>query len=439
METTSLSAGAAAPAFSPRLTRRAALAGGVGTLIEYYDFSVYGFLTVTIAPLFFPNANSTASMLSALAVFASGYLVRPLGGIFFGWLGDRSGRRVPLVATVLGMGVCSGLLGALPTFASAGVLAPLLLVVLRLAGGFCAGGEIGGAATYIAESTPPRRRGFFGSFTPFGSTFGFAVAAMVVGIVSSAATSASMSSWAWRLPFLLCLPLAVLCLLARARLEDTPEFTRQVAEGGQAKRPPLLEVLRTRPLSVLRVIGLAVATNGTGYIGLTYVSVYLIKTLHFPANQVYWLSAAVIALACLTMPLTGLLSDRWGRRKVLVTGLVGYLVVAYPVLAVMGGAGNLFVIGLVYLVYMVLNGFLQVPAFPLFTELFPGRIRYTGVALGFNLGTILAGGTAPYVATLLVAKTGDHESPAFWVIGVAVVGLISLVGLRETANTRLPQ
>lgn len=400
---------------------------------------MYGFLTVTIAPLFFPNANSTASMLSALAVFASGYLVRPLGGIFFGWLGDRSGRRVPLVATVLGMGVCSGLLGALPTFASAGVLAPLLLVVLRLAGGFCAGGEIGGAATYIAESTPPRRRGFFGSFTPFGSTFGFAVAAMVVGIVSSAATSASMSSWAWRLPFLLCLPLAVLCLLARARLEDTPEFTRQVAEGGQAKRPPLLEVLRTRPLSVLRVIGLAVATNGTGYIGLTYVSVYLIKTLHFPANQVYWLSAAVIALACLTMPLTGLLSDRWGRRKVLVTGLVGYLVVAYPVLAVMGGAGNLFVIGLVYLVYMVLNGFLQVPAFPLFTELFPGRIRYTGVALGFNLGTILAGGTAPYVATLLVAKTGDHESPAFWVIGVAVVGLISLVGLRETANTRLPQ
>src|SRR5690606_7638283 len=294
----------AVPTFSPRLTRRAALAGGVGTLIEYYDFSVYGFLAVTIAPLFFPNSDSTASMLAALAVFASGYIVRPLGGVFFGWLGDRYGRRAPLVATIVGMGVCSGLIGVLPTYESVGVLAPVLLVLLRLVSGFCAGGEVGGAATYIAESTPPHRRGFFGSFTPFGSTFGFAVAAMVVAVFTSAVGSDGMTEWWWRMPFLLCLPLALLCLWARARLEDTPEFTKTKKEGRQAKWP-LIQVLRDHPVAVLRVIGVAVATNGTGYIGLTYMNIYLIDDLGFPADQVSWLSAGVIALACLTMPLVG--------------------------------------------------------------------------------------------------------------------------------------
>jgi len=427
----------AVPTFSPRLTRRAALAGGVGTLIEYYDFSVYGFLAVTLAPLFFPNSDSTASMLAALAVFASGYIVRPLGGVFFGWLGDRYGRRAPLVATIVGMGVCSGLIGVLPTYESVGVLAPVLLVLLRLVSGFCAGGEVGGAATYIAESTPPHRRGFFGSFTPFGSTFGFAVAAMVVAVFTSAVGSDGMTEWWWRMPFLLCLPLALLCLWARARLEDTPEFTKTKKEGRQAKWP-LIQVLRDHPVAVLRVIGVAVATNGTGYIGLTYMNIYLIDDLGFPADQVSWLSAGVIALACLTMPLVGLLSDRAGRRKVIATGVVGYLAISYPVLALMESTSSMMVIGVLYLAFMVLNALLQVPAFPMFTELFGGSTRYTGVALGFNLGTILAGGTAPYMATWLVQQTGDNQAPAFWVMGAALIGLLSLIRLKETANTALP-
>lgn len=428
----------AVPTFSPRLTRRAALAGGVGTLIEYYDFSVYGFLAVTIAPLFFPNSDSTASMLAALAVFASGYVVRPLGGVFFGWLGDRYGRRAPLVATIVGMGLCSGLIGVLPTYESIGVIAPVLLVLLRLISGFCAGGEIGGAATYIAESTPPDRRGFFGSFTPFGSTFGFATAATVVAVVTSTVGTDTMTGWGWRLPFLLCFPLALLCLWARARLEDTPEFTKTKKEGRQAKWP-LLQVLRNNPVAVLRVIGVAVATNGTGYIGLTYMNIYLIDDLGYPAADVSWLSAGVIALACFTMPFVGLLSDRWGRRKVIATGVVGYLLVSYPVLALMESANSLLFVGVLYLAFMVLNALLQVPAFPMFTELFGGSTRYTGVALGFNLGTILAGGTAPYIATLLVQQTGDRQSPAFWVMGAALIGLLSLIKLRETANTALPR
>jgi len=417
--------------------RRAAIAGGVGTLIEYYDFSVYGFLAVTIAPLFFPSGDPAAAMLATLAVFGSGYLVRPLGGVFFGWLGDRSGRRTALVATVLGMGVCSALLGLIPTYATAGLLAPVLLVAVRLAGGFMAGGEIGGAATYIAESAPPRRRGLFGSFTPMGSTSGFAVAAAVTGVVTGLTSGDQMASWGWRIPFLLCIPLALLSLYARVKLDDTPEFAA-MTDQAEAVRNPLLGVVRERPVSVLRVIGLAIATNGSGYIGLTYMSVYLINDLKFDADAVYWLSALVIVLACLTMPVVGMLTDRFGRRPVLVAGLIGYVLLSYPLLAIMGTTSALVLVGAAYFVFMALNAVLQVPAFPMFTELFPRRIRYTGVALGFNIGTIIAGGTAPYIAAQLVHLTGNEQTPALWVIGVSAVGLLSLLGLRETSNQRLP-
>lgn len=423
-----------------RRTRRVVLAGGIGTLIEYYDYGVYGFLAVTMAPLFFPGANPTASLLSALAVFAAAYFFRPIGGIFFGWLGDRSGRKVALAATVISMGVFSSLIGLLPTYGKVGIIAPVLITLCRLASGLSAGGEIGGAATYIAESVPRRRRNFFGAFVPCGANFGFAVAATIVGITTALTTSAQMSSWGWRIPFLVCVPLTGICLYARLKLEETLEFKR-AAEGGERVKWPVLVVLRTRWVSALRVFALAVATNGTSYIGLTYISIYLINDVGFSSKRVYWLLAGVIAVACLCMPLIGWLADTWGRRKVVLVGLIGYMLLTYPLVAVMDSASTLLVVGGLYLLYMLLNAFVQVPAFAMFPQLFPRAIRYSGVALGFNMGAILAGGTAPYVATLLVSKTGDEKSPAFWVMGVAAIGLLSILRLHETkkgATVRQP-
>ncbi|CCQ13955.1 Proline/betaine transporter [Rhodococcus sp. AW25M09] len=417
--------------------RRAALAGGVGTLIEYYDFAVYGFLAVVIAPLFFPSTSPGVSILATLAVFGVAYIARPLGGIFFGRLGDRKGRRHALVITVVCMGVACGILGLLPTHSSVGVLAPILLVTIRLAQGFSAGGEIGGAATYIAESAPPNRRGFFGSFTPVGSTLGFAVAAAVVGVVALITTDEQMSSWGWRIPFLLALPLAFVCLRVRLKLEDTPEFEEMAAKNDVVKSP-LSDVVKKQPLSVLRVVGIAIAMNGSGYIGLTYFSVYLINDLGFSKDSVYWTSAIAIALACATFPLSGLLTDRFGRKPVLLFGYVAYVIIALPVFMILGATSSILVVGVVYFVYMVLNGMVQVPAFPLFTELFPRSVRYTGVSLGFNIGTIAAGGTAPYVAAQLVESTGNAMSPAYWVIGVCVIGVATVLTIRETGRDSLP-
>ncbi|MBM9463678.1 MFS transporter [Aeromicrobium sp. YIM 150415] len=435
-ETTS-STPTATPAVSESTARRAAIAGGVGTLIEYYDFSVYAFLALTIGPLFFPSERPAVSLLLTLAVFGSAYVMRPLGGWFFGRLGDRTGRRRALVVTVVAMGVCCALLGMLPTYAQVGILAPILLVLIRLAQGFSAGGEIGGAATYIAESSPAGRRGIYGSLTPIGSTLGFAVAATVVGLVSQLTTSEQMSAWGWRIPFLVSIPLAALCLWARVKLEDTPEF-EEMADQAEVVRSPLLQVVREHPISVLRVIGIAIAMNGTGYIGLTYFNIYLVD-VGFPQQSVYWTSAIAIALACASFPIAGILTDRFGRRPVLLGAYAAYLVIAWPAFAIMGATGSLVVVALVYIVYMMFNGLAQVPAFPQFTELFPRQVRYTGVALGFNIGTIIAGGSAPYIAAQLVETTGSSMAPAYWVMAVAAVGIVTVLTMRETGKSALPK
>lgn len=404
-------------------TRRAALAGSVGTLIEYYDFSLYGYMAVIVAPLFFPSTDPVVSLLSALAVFGTAYLVRPLGGMFFGHLGDTHGRKKALVATLVCMGLASTALGLLPTYGQAGVWATVLLVVVRLVQGFSAGGEVGGSATFISESAPAHAKSFYGAFTPLGSTGGFALAAAVAGATTALVSDADMATWGWRIPFLLALPLTLFCLWARTRVEETHDA------GDRTSHSPIGGMFRKHPRELLQATAISAATNGTAYIGLTYMSIHLIQRLGYDKTSVYWVTCVVIGIAALCMPLGGWLGDRIGLYRLMAIGLGGYILLTYPMMSLMDG--GLLIATLAFLVLMMNTVATQVSAYTLLPLIFDQRSRFTGVAMGWNLGVIIAGGTAPFLAVWLIEQTGNLLAPAFFVMAVAVVGLVATVSIRS--------
>lgn len=413
---------------SPSAVRRVMVASGVGTLIEYYDYALYGYVATIIAPLFFPTQDPVAALLSTLAVFALSYVVRPLGGIVFGWVGDRFGRRKALLITIIGIGLANTAVGLLPTYSLVGILAPILLLIVRLAQGFFAGGEVGGAATVISENAPAGKRARYGAFIPMGTNGGFAIASAAVGIVAGLLSDEALSGWGWRIPFLIGLPLTIICYVVRRKL---PDIDRDVKHSGKHAFP-LVTALRSYPGALLKAIGIGIAVQGAAYIGSTFIAIYLVANLHYPNRAVFWITAGVTLFAVLLMPFTGRLADRIGVMKVALIGVIGYAVLTYPALALMN-LGNLAIATAAYALIMVNMAFLQVASFTLTPRLFPDEVRYTGTALATNLSVLIAGGTAPLAAALLVNLTGDLRSPYYFVLAACVVGLTALLSLRGHA------
>src|SRR5262245_4413537 len=238
--------------------RKVVAAGGLGTLIEYYDYALYGYVSTIIAPLFFPGHDPVASLLAVLAVFALSYGVRPIGGIFFGWIGDHFGRKRALLVTVIGIGAANFALGILPTYAMAGVLAPVLLVIVRIVQGFFAGGEVGGAATVISEAAPPGKKARYGAFTPMGTNGGFALASAAVGVLAGVLAQDQLASWGWRIPFLFGLPLTVICYMARRMLPDIDKNINHAGSHGF----PLFSAIRRYPKALLQATALGIGVQG---------------------------------------------------------------------------------------------------------------------------------------------------------------------------------
>ena len=414
---------------------RSAIAAGLGSAIEYYDFQLYAVLAVVISPLFFPNESTDAALLSTLLIFGGAFVVRPLGGMVFGWLGDRGGRRTALLATVIGMGFATACIGLLPVYAVLGVAAPGLLLLFRLAQGFFAGGEVTGAATYIAESVPAERRGFFGAFNPAMATLGLTLATAAAGLTATLFGKATLADWAWRIPLLLSVPLIVLCFWARTRIQDSPEFTR-LAQESRLARTPLRDVVVDHWRELLQIIGLAFAQNAAGYVGVVYLSIHMTRFLKYDATQVFWLLSLVTLLSVVLMPLAGGLSDRVGRRRMLTLALVGYIVLA-PATMYLVGLGDFSVASIAVAISIIPFVLMQSVGYPTYAEIMPTRVRYSGLALGFNLAAILGGATGPYIATWLVQQSGNPIAPGFYISVVAAVGLVTLATVRETAGQPL--
>jgi len=425
----------AVPQAEPGMLRRAIIGASVGNLVEWFDFAIYGYLATTLGAVFFPSEDPTISLLAAFAVFGVAFLMRPLGGFYFGPLGDRIGRQRTLAAVIILMSISTFVVGFLPGYATIGIWAPILLVAARLLQGFSVGGEFGGASTFLAEYSPDERRGFLVSWLEFSTLIGFVLGSTTVLLLTSVLPEETMLSWGWRIPFLLAGPLGLVGLYIRLRLEDTPEF-RALENAGEVASSPLRETITHNWQPILQVAGLVIIQNAGFYIVLTYMQTYLSEQLQFSTTSASLSTVLTLLVGMALIPPLGALSDRVGRKPVLMASCVGFALLTYPLFLLMN-QGNLYGAILAHVTLGALLAVFLSTTIAALTELFPTRVRYGGFSIGYNISVAIFGGAAPFLATYLISVTGNPLAPAFYLIAAALATGITLLTVKETARTPL--
>ena len=416
--------------------RKVTAAAAVGNFVEWFDFAVYGFLATIIARAFFAESLPQAALLQTFAVFAVAFALRPLGGIVFGMLGDKYGRKRILSVTVLMMAASTTVIGLLPDYQQIGVAAPLLLTLARCVQGFSAGGEYAGACAYVMEHSPDRRRAWYGSFLPVSTFTAFAAAAVIVFCLDAGLSAGQMGQWGWRIPFLIAAPLGLVGVYLRLRMEETPAFRAALEESKSAPHAPLAETLRQQGGNILRLGAFIALTALSFYMFTTFFSTFLQTEAGFSRASALLVSTLALLFAAGLCPLAGLLCDRIGRRKTMALTAVWAIVSVYPAWR-LAGSGQLWAAiagDLMLAVGAVLSG---VVTAALLSEVFPTRARYTASAVTYNVAYTVFGGTAPLVATWLIAITGSSVSPAFYLAAVAVLALFGGLSLPETSRISL--
>ena len=409
--------------------RRAVVAGTIGNVLEWYDFGVYGYLATTMSQLFFPGDDKTISLLKAFAVFGVGFVMRPVGSILFGVYGDRFGRRLALSAVIFLMAFSTVAIGLLPTYAQAGVLAPILLVVFRLLQGLSAGGEWGGSTSYIVEYAQEGRRGFIGSWQQVGS--GFLLGSLSAALLSSSLSPDAFISWGWRVPFLLGIFVGVLGAYLRWRLNDTPKFT-EIAQHGEVAKAPLMEAFTTYRREALTIFGLTLHNTVAYYIAIIYVTSYIVSVAKLAPSSALWIGTSCLLVFVILIPIWGALSDRIGRKPLLMFSCGGYIILAYP-LFMMASSGSATLALIAQMVMIVFLSFFSGACPAVYSELLPTRVRYTALSIGYNIAVAVFGGFAPFIATWLIGVTGSNLAPSYYLIAAATITFLVVLRIPETA------
>ncbi|HLI12632.1 MAG TPA: MFS transporter [Alphaproteobacteria bacterium] len=413
-------------------------ASSVGTLIEWYDFYLYGSLAVFFSTLFFPAGNPTVSLLVSLATFATGFAVRPFGAILFGRLGDLIGRKFTFLLTLILMGLSTFLVGCLPSYNSIGMLAPVILVCLRLVQGLALGGEYGGAATYIAEHAPDGKRGLYTSWIQTTATLGIVMSLLVILFFRLNMGDAEFRAVGWRYPFLLSAVLVVLSIYIRMKLQESPLYARLKAQG-KASTAPLKESFTSGKNWGLIIIALLGATAPEGVVWYTgqYYSLFFMQTvLKINYVTVYWIITAALCLGTPFFLVFGHLSDKIGRRNIMTAGFLLAAVTYVPVFSAMkANADNPVILTLLVFYMVILVTMVYGPIAAFLVELFPAKIRYTSLSLPYHIGNGVFGGFVPLVSTSLVAATGNIYMGLAYPILIAAIGVVvSLIWIREPTH-----
>jgi MHS family proline/betaine transporter-like MFS transporter len=405
---------------------------GIGNFMEWFDFAIYGYFAAIIGAQFFPSGDPTAEMLSALAVFAVGFISRPVGALFLGPMGDKLGRRTVLIITVLGMGIITTLIGLTPSYATIGIAAPILIVILRLLQGMMVGGEWTSAAAYIGESAPKGKRALYASLITATAGLAFLVGTLFAALLTAVMSAQDLASWGWRVPFIASLLMALIAVYIRRKLADTPVF-----EELERKRANNTVEVTSRGLKA-RAFVMTLAFAGifgvSLYYFITYSNNYLSGPVRMPRIDSLIVTGAAMVVYVIFNPLVGMVGDRIGRRPVLLTGVIGLIIWSAPAFLLMS-TGNPFLAFFGLAVFSLFVACCAVMNNVLLVEVFPASVRSTGSAIGYNIAYALLAGPGPLIAASLVAATGLLVSPAFYVIAVAILALAVLWPmLKETKD-----
>lgn len=424
------------PHVPPATLRKVIAASAIGNFVEWFDFAVYGFLATIIAKAFFASGDTSVALLKTFAVFAVAFALRPLGGIFFGALGDRLGRKRILSLTILMMAGATTVIGLLPTYESIGLLAPLLLTLTRCIQGFSAGGEYAGACAYLMEHAPRDKRAWYGSFVPVSTFSAFACAAVLAYTLDATLPAEAMNAWGWRIPFLVAAPLGIVGLYLRWRMEETPAFREAMSEAPAHSHSPLKQTLRNHGGAICRLGAFISLTALSFYMFTTYFATYLQVVGHLTRAQALMVSTVALLFAAAACPLAGAFSDKVGRRKTVGFTCLWVMATVFPAfwLASSGNVGASILGVLLLAVGALLCG---VVTAALLSETFPTRTRYTASAITYNLAYTIFGGTAPLMATWLIDFSGSNLAPAFYLVVIALLAMAGGLALPETSRISL--
>lgn len=413
-----------------------AFAGSIGTIVEWYDFIIYGTAAALVFnKLFFPNVDPRIGTLASLGSFAVGFLARPVGGAIFGHFGDRLGRKSMLMITMVAMGLATAAIGVLPTYTQIGIWAPALLVLLRVAQGIALGGEWGGASLMVLEHAPAHRRGLFGSLVQVGFPIGLVTASAVFSLVTLLPDS-DFIAWGWRIPFLVSVVLVAIGIFVRARLPETPVF-EQIKSRGNIVRSPFLEMVFKNPRSFLIAVGLKLSEVSWVYMLTVFVVVYATTKLGLSKSLMLNAISLAALLELFTIPLFGHLSDLWGRRTMYFAGVAFTVLFAFPLFWLLDTGTPGIVVLAVIIALNFGHGLMFAPESTYFPELFGANVRYSGASLGFQVSAAIGGGFAPLIATALAAYMGGTGGVSIMLILLALITLVATLCARETKNDPL--